>query len=121
LDLINILYTRWQIRDGCPHINSEKFGDSDCLKLRLSLKIRRGTAMRSDSHFTAIQRVSLRGSLAGDYMRKCAEPGVTQKQIEEFIFKLSLARDARLLKYYDENGILVIGKTSEQGYFPPDW
>ena len=76
--------------------------------------------MRSDAHFIAVQQVSLRGSLARDYLQKIAEYGLTQKNLDDYVFQLAMSKDPNLIKL-NENGVTIIGKRSERGFFPPDW
>lgn len=76
--------------------------------------------MRTDAHFISVQQVSLRGSLARDYLRKLTEYGIKQKDLDDYVFHLAMSNDPSLIKF-NEQGVTVIGKRSELGCFPPDW
>lgn len=83
--------------------------------------MKRGGRMRKDTYFTAIQNISLRGSLAQDFLCKSMEHGISRKELENYVFNIAMSKDRSLLKLYDENGVLVIGKKSELGHCYPDW
>ena len=65
-------------------------------------------------------KISLRGSLADEYIKKLAETGGVQISMDNYLSSLIMSNDPALLKL-NENGITIIGKRSERGNYPPDW
>jgi len=66
------------------------------------------------------QKISLRGTLAGEYIKTLAENGGAQISMDNYLSSLIMSNDPALLKL-NENEITVIGKRSERGNYPPDW
>ncbi len=61
---------------------------------------------------------SLRGSLASTASILLEESGC--EAVREYLNRLMAEKDVELVRYF-ENKMLVIGKRSELGQFPPDW
>jgi hypothetical protein len=67
-----------------------------------------------------IYNVSLRGTLAEDYIKEIIENEALQRGLDNYVFQLIESNDPTLLKF-TENGITLIGKKSERGLYSPDW
>jgi len=65
--------------------------------------------------------VSLRGSLASEFMQLSAKPDVNQQTLKKYLLALVQGSSPDLLLSYDTEGRLVVGKRSERGMFPPNW
>jgi len=63
-------------------------------------------------------RISLRGTLAAEYLISCNQE---QDEDDAATFLSTAFNDDRNLKIVDPGGMVIIGKKSEAGQFPPDW
>ncbi len=63
-------------------------------------------------------QLSLRGSLAREYVALTTD--ASPDRLQDFVDELLDSSDQDLEKRI-EGGTLIIGRTSEQGMYPPDW
>lgn len=63
-------------------------------------------------------QLSLRGSLAREYVALTTD--ASPDRLQDFIDELLESADAGLEKRL-EGSLLIIGRVSERGFFPPDW
>jgi len=64
--------------------------------------------------------VSLRGSLASEFMQLSSKTDATPHAMNVYLAALINSCSPDLLKSFDA-GELIIGKKSEVGLFPPNW
>jgi hypothetical protein len=64
--------------------------------------------------------VSLRGSLATEAARAMASSSNPERAAEQYVRTILASRDPDLIRVAEED-LLVIGRRSERGCYPPDW
>lgn len=68
-----------------------------------------------------LKNISLRGTLAAEFYKRSLDPGITPLELEEFVSQLATSDSADILRIQNDNAMILIGKRSEVGKFPPDW
>jgi hypothetical protein len=64
--------------------------------------------------------ISVRGSLASEFMQLSSKPGTSQQSLKEYLLDLVHGNDPDLLVSSGEDG-LIVGRRSEIGKYPPNW
>ena len=91
----------------------------DCDQHKMSLRQMSGELLHRSARNGAVRvNISLRGTLAGEFLRLRSLGD--RKAADEFIEQLLVSEDPDLVRFQD-GAILVIGQGSERGHFSPDW
>ncbi len=67
-----------------------------------------------------LPHVSVRGTLAHEFLRHMGTAHDPEQAIETFLGDLLSSREGDVVRYVDGD-TLVVGLKSERGLFPPDW
>ena len=73
--------------------------------------------MKQNTHFKYLQNVSLRGSLAMDYLRLANS---APEELEDFVFKMATSNNPSIIKI-NSGGEILVGKAEDRGKYFPDW
>lgn len=64
--------------------------------------------------------ISVRGSLAREFMQLSSKPGISHQSLKEYLLDLVHGNNPDLFVSTAENG-LIVGRRCEIGKYPPSW